>query len=70
VSLKKMNLLDHRLATILQVGIALAARMLELRQLRRQVQTAQIKRKTTKASAITRTEQPRNAAAMPFPIAD
>jgi len=67
VSLKKMNLLDHRLATIHQVGIAPPLECLN--QLRRQVQTAQLSARRTKASAIARTEQPRKAAAMPFSIA-
>jgi len=35
VSLKKMNLFDHRLAAILQIRTVLAARMFELRDLRR-----------------------------------
>ena len=39
---KKMILLDHRLATILQIRTVLAVRMFELRQLRRRVQTAQL----------------------------
>ena len=42
VSLKKMNLFDHRLATILQIRTVLAARMFELRELRRRVQIAQL----------------------------
>jgi hypothetical protein len=42
VSLKKMNLFDHRLAAILQIRTVLAARMFELRDLRRRVQTAQL----------------------------
>jgi hypothetical protein len=41
VSLNRMNLHDHRLAAILQIRTALAARMFELRDLRRRVQTAQ-----------------------------
>ena len=42
VSLNKMNLHDHRLAAILQIRTALVARMFELRDLRRRVQTAQL----------------------------
>ena len=37
-----MNLFDHRLAAILQIRTVLAARMFELRDLRRRVQTAQL----------------------------
>src|SRR6267378_4218904 len=42
VNLKKMNLFDHRLAATLQIRTVLAARMFELRDLRRRVQTAQL----------------------------
>jgi hypothetical protein len=45
-----MNLHDHRLAAILQIRTALVARMFELRDLRRRVQTAQLS--PTKASAL------------------
>ena len=38
----KMDLLDHRLARIFQIRAVLAARMFELRQLRRRVQAAQV----------------------------
>jgi hypothetical protein len=37
-----MNLFDHRLAAILQIRTVLAARMFELRELRRRVQIAQL----------------------------
>ncbi len=37
-----MNLFDHRLAAILQIRTVLAARMFELRQMRRRVQMAQL----------------------------
>ena len=37
-----MNLHDHRLAAILQIRTILAARMLELRELRRRVQISQL----------------------------
>jgi hypothetical protein len=40
--LNKMNLHDHRLAAILQIRTVFAARMLELRELRRRVQIAQL----------------------------
>ena len=39
---EKMNLFDHRLAAILQIRTVLAARMFELRELRRRVQVAQL----------------------------
>jgi hypothetical protein len=39
---EKMSLLDHRLATILQMKAAFAVRMFELYRLRRRVQTAQL----------------------------
>ena len=38
---EKMSLLDHRLATILQMKAAFAVRMFEVYRLRRRVQTAQ-----------------------------
>jgi hypothetical protein len=37
-----MNLFDHRLTAILQIRTVLAARMFELRDLRRRVQIAQL----------------------------
>ena len=39
---EKMSLLDHRLATILQMKAAFAVRMFEVYRLRRRVQTAQL----------------------------
>ena len=39
---EQMNLHDHRLAAILQIRTVLAARMFELRDLRRRIQIAQL----------------------------
>jgi len=39
---EKMNLLDYRLATIVQMRTAFAVQMLELYRLRRRVQAAQL----------------------------
>jgi hypothetical protein len=52
VSFQKMSLLDHRLATVLQIRTALAIRMFELHQLGAASSNCAIKPKKTKASAI------------------
>jgi hypothetical protein len=48
---EKMSLLDHRLATTLQMKAAFAVRMFEVYRLRRRVQTAQLAQ-AAQASAI------------------